>query len=835
MPVRSHLVFVWLLLAALFWSSSARAEIVRMRSDVCYATAPADYPATAASVARLNFDCARVPDHPAYAKGWAWLKLRDPRMLSGLPSGWLLMTDQSRFERMTMLVVDTQGRTRTATIAPGAVGDHWALGGMLRFAVDPSGARVRDVYIGYRNLDDLSLMRKLSAMSQQSLLRLEGIWLALMGVFAGAIFSAFAYNLLIYTGQRLVFQRWYLVWSLLVLAYGLTWTNVLAFAFPEYVGPFAVTTDYLLVAGLIAAGNMFFLAVIEEGVLPRWLVRWGKICACLNMVVGVLAAFVPVAAPVVLDRWLNVVFVLSAASVGVGIGIALRARSRVVWFYLAGWTPVLSVFALRVSRNFGITVQDDVVDMATFAALAFESIALSLAIADRFRLLGKERDTAEQARKVAQVESETFRRAAQTDYLTGLGNRAAFQSALRTMCEDAARSPFMLLLIDVDHLKHINDRLGHDGGDLLLGKVGRGLVAAGGPSAHVSRIGGDEFAILLPWDPVAELRIRRALDELQGATLTHGGRSWALSLSIGLACFPQDAAEPDVLAKNADLALYQAKQEGRRRLLDYAPHLREQLDSQQLFGLEARQGIERAEFSLHYQPIVDIDTGAIGSYEALLRWQHPVHGLMTPAVFGDMLNERKLGLAVQQHVLDMGLAALRDHPERIPKLSVNLIAAQLDSPHAAARLLARIRDYGIAPERLCIEVTEDFVLGRAVDETAKALDLLHEAGVTVALDDFGTGYASLIHLKHLPFDVLKIDRSFTLGLFEDDGQSEAIIRAIIGLGQGLGKQVVAEGVETEDQRRKLAEMGCKLGQGYLFARPAPIETFAPAGASACAA
>ncbi|MFD2134191.1 hypothetical protein ACFSLT_01135 [Novosphingobium resinovorum] len=147
---------------------------------------------------------------------------------------------------------------------------------MLRFAVDPPGARVRDVYIGYRNLDDLSLMRKLSAMSPQSLLRLEGIWLALMGVFAGAIFSAFAYNLLIYTGQRLVFQRWYLVWSLLVLAYGLTWTNVLAFAFPEYVGPFAVTTDYLLVAGLIAAGNMFFLAVIEEGVLPRWLVRWGR-------------------------------------------------------------------------------------------------------------------------------------------------------------------------------------------------------------------------------------------------------------------------------------------------------------------------------------------------------------------------------------------------------------------------------------------------------------------------------------------------------------------------------------------------------------------------------
>lgn len=835
MAVRSHLVFVWLLVAALFWTSPARAEMVRMRSNVCYATAPADHPATASSVARLQFDCARTPAYSSYGKGWVWLKLRDPGALASLPSGWLLMTDQTRFARMTTLVVDTEGRVRTTTITPGTIRDHWALGGMLRFAMDRPGAQVRDVYIGYRDLDDLSLMRKLTAASPRDLLHLEGMWLGLMGIFAGAIFSAFAYNLLIYTGQRLVFQRWYLVWSMLVLAYGLTWTNVLAFAFPEYVGPVAVTTDYLLVAGLIAAGNMFFLAVIEEGVLPRWLVRWGKVCACLNVAVGLMAAFVPVTTPVVLDRWLNVVFVLSVASVGTGSVIALRARSRVVWFYLAGWTPVLSVFALRVSRNFGLTVQDDMIDMATFATLAFESIALSLAIADRFRLLGKERDAAEQARKVAQVESETFRRAAQTDYLTGLGNRAAFQSVLRTMCESASRAPFMLLLVDVDHLKHINDRLGHDGGDLLLGKVGRGLAAAGGPGSHVSRIGGDEFAILLPWDPAAELRIRRALDELQGATLTHGGRTWALSLSIGLACFPQDAFEPDVLVKNADLALYQAKQEGRRRLLDYAPHLREQLDSRQLFGQEARQGIERDEFSLHYQPIVDMATGAIGSYEALLRWQHPVHGLMTPAVFGDMLNERKLGLAIQQHVLDMGLAALRDHPERMPRLSVNLIAAQLDSPHAAARLLARMRDYGVAPERLCIEVTEDFVLGRAVDETAKALDLLHEAGVTVALDDFGTGYASLIHLKHLPFDVLKIDRSFTLGLFEDDGQSEAIIRAIIGLGQGLGKQVVAEGVETEEQRLKLAEMGCQLGQGYLFARPAPIETFAPADTASRAA
>ncbi|WP_245892245.1 putative bifunctional diguanylate cyclase/phosphodiesterase [Novosphingobium guangzhouense] len=808
---------------------------MRLRSEMCYATAAKDFHATPASLGRLSFDCRHAPAYSRYREGWVWLKLRNPDALAGLPSGWLLLTDQTRFKQMTAIVTSPVNRPQITTIAPGSIGEHWALGGMLRFAVDTPGSQVDNVYIGYREMDGLPLMRKVTASSPQSLLHLEGIWLGLMGIFAGAILSAFAYNLLIYTGQRLVFQRWYLLWSLLVVAYGLTWTNVLAFVIPEYVGPVAVTFDYVLVAGLIAAGNMFFLVVVEEGLLPRWLVRWGTICACLNLAVGLLAAFSPIATPVTIDRWLNTVFVLSVASVATGTVIALRARSRVVWFYLPGWTPVLSVFILRVSRNFGLVIQDDVVDMATFAALAFESIALSLAIADRFRLLGKERDAAEQARKVAEVESETFRRAAQTDYLTGLGNRAAFQTALRTMCDSAPLGPFMLLLVDVDHLKHINDRLGHDGGDLLLINVGRGLLTAGGPSAHVSRIGGDEFAILLPWTSMEEMRIRNALEQLQGTTLNHGGRTWALSLSIGLARFPRDANDADVLVKNADLALYQAKQEGRRRLLDYAPHLREQLDSRQLFGQEARQGIERGEFSLHYQPIVDIESGAVGTYEALLRWQHPVHGLMTPSVFGDMLNERKLGLAVQQHVLDMGLAALRDNPDRLSKLSINLIGAQLDCPHAANRLLARLRDFSVAPQRLCIEVTEDFVLGRAVDETAKALDILHEAGVTVALDDFGTGYASLIHLKHLPFDVLKIDRSFTLGLFDDDGQSEAIIRAIIGLGQNLGKQVVAEGIETEAQRRKLAEMGCRLGQGYLFARPAPLQTFSPIHAAAYAA
>ncbi|WP_404479896.1 putative bifunctional diguanylate cyclase/phosphodiesterase [Novosphingobium sp. BL-52-GroH] len=828
MPFRSILLGLWLVVMAQCWAVPAGAQVVRLRSEVCYATAPASLPDDAAAVASLRFDCTAPPPYSAYRDGWVWLKLRDPGALAQMPAGWRLLVDQARFDRMATLVVASDGTVHHVALTPRTIGERWAPGGMLRIAVEPAGAQVRAVYLGFRRLDNLSLMRKLSAASAASAMRLDHKWLGLMGVFAGAILSAFAYNLLIYTGQRLVFQRWYLVWSTLALAYGFSWTNMLALAVPGFAGPLAVSADYLLVAGLIAAGNMFFLAVIEEGVLPRWLTRCGWSVAGLDVALGLAASGGWMASPIVLDRLLNLAFVLSALCLGTGVLIAILGRSRVVWFYLAGWTPVLLVFALRVGRNFGVLVQDDAIDMATFAALAFESVALSLASADRFRLLGKQRDVAEQARKLVEIESETFRRAAQTDFLTGLGNRAAFQTALRGLCDDPARTPFMLLLIDVDHLKDINDRLGHDGGDMLLEAVGRGLAEAALGLGAVSRIGGDEFAILLPGGEGEQFCIQRALEELQGCTLTHAGRSWALSLSIGSARFPEDAQSPEVLVKNADLALYQAKQLGRRRLQEYTPPLRAQLDSRRIFIQEAAQGIERGEFSLHYQPIVDLHSGVSGSYEALLRWQHPVHGVMTPAIFGEMLNERKTGLSVQEHVLDMALAALRDHPCLLPRLSVNLTAAQLDGSHAASRLLARLRDHGVAPGRLCVEVTEDVVLDRTIDETAKALGLLHDAGVSVALDDFGTGYASMIHLKHLPFDVLKIDRSFTLGLFEDDGQSEEIIRAIVGLGHGLRKQVVAEGVETQAQRVRLAEMGCQLGQGYLFARPAPIEALAAA-------
>lgn len=811
------MLMTWLLVAG-----QADAQVITLRQDACYAIAPAGHRATAAAISALPYDCRAEPPYARYRNAWVWLKVQDPSRLAALPANWKLLVDQARFARLSVIVVNTDGSVQQRTLAPRAMGDNWALGGSQRFTVHRPGAQVKAVYVGFLKLDGLSLMRKLSAIGPHNARRLDNLWMGLMGVFGGAILSAFAYNLLIYTGQRLVYQRWYLLWSVLALAYGFTWTNVTAFFIPGFTGPLAVRTDILLVSGLIAAGNMFFLSVIEDGVLPRWLKRTGTAFAAFNIAAGLAAWQGGLASPVTLDRVLNVAFVCSASCGIVGVTLAIRARSRVVWFYLAGWTPVLAVFALRVLRNFGLALQADAIDMATFATLAFESVALSLAIADRFRLLGRERDLAEQARRAIAIESESHRRAAHTDYLTGLGNRAAFNKTLTAMCRAPAGEPFVLMLVDVDHLKDINDRLGHDGGDKLLEKVGKGLLQAGGVHAHVSRIGGDEFALVIAAGEHEQARVRDALEALQGTTLSHAGRSWAVSFSIGCARFPADADTPEVLFTNADLALYQAKEQGRCRLRHYKPPLRARLDSTLTFSREADEGIARAEFSLHFQPIVDLQTGLTDSCEALLRWQHPTRGQITPAVFGDMLSECKAGLGVQHHALDMALQALRDHPGALPRLSVNLTSAQLDGPHAAARLLGRLREMDITPSRLCIEVTENVVLDRTLDRTAEALALLHGAGIGVALDDFGTGYASLIHLKHLTFDSLKIDRSFTLGLFEDDGQSEEIIRAIIGLGHGLRKTVVAEGVETHLQRNRLTEMGCRLGQGYLFARPVAV-------------
>jgi EAL domain-containing protein (putative c-di-GMP-specific phosphodiesterase class I) len=338
----------------------------------------------------------------------------------------------------------------------------------------------------------------------------------------------------------------------------------------------------------------------------------------------------------------------------------------------------------------------------------------------------------------------------------------------------------------------------------------------------VARIGGDEFVVLCPGPPSREAALATAIGTIQGDRWRPGDPAHSLSLSIGAARFPDDADALDMLYQNADLALYTAKRLGRGRYVRYDPLQRSLRDMQIAVAGEAEGALARGEFMLFLQPIVSLADDTVCGHEALLRWNHPRHGLMTPNRFADLLVADRIGLLIQDHVLDMALALLRDEGERLGVLSVNFTSAQLTGPRSARGVLDRMALHGIAPWRLCIEVTEGVMLDRAADTIMVNLRELHEAGVGIALDDFGTGYASLVHLRQLPVDRIKIDQSFVEGLDQTEDGTFPIVSAIVGLGTGLGKVVVAEGIETEVQANRLRQLGCQLGQGYLYGRPAPM-------------
>ncbi|KQN04059.1 putative bifunctional diguanylate cyclase/phosphodiesterase [Sphingomonas sp. Leaf25] len=755
---------------------------------------------------------------PTDSEDWLWLRL-DTRGLGALPAGWQLLVDQTRFDELAILSVGQGGASRSTWRADALAG-HWAPGGMLRFDMAPPGREVRALYLGFRRIDDLSLMRKVGAVAAPAQAGADTRWLLLMGIFAGTMLSALLYNVVINTGRRHAFQRWYLLWVAVSFAYGMTWTNMSALLLPDLVGPWAVRVDFVLVGLMVAAGNMFFYAVIERGMVPRGLMRTGRTLAVLGAALGVMAALDHVFPPVPADRWLNYVIAVTAVTVALSCVIAVRRGSRVVWFYLLGWGPVIFVFVARLVRNLGLTAQNDLIDMATFAALAFEALVLSLAIADRFRRVQRELDDARQRRAVDHAEARTLRHAAQTDFLTGLGNRAAFHDAAGTLADRG--TAFDLYLIDVDFLKDVNDRLGHGGGDALLRLVGEHLAALRTvlPDLHCSRIGGDEFAILCPGGPAEAELLTARLDALQGIAWRFQGRERSLSLSIGRADFPADAADVDQLYQNADLALYSAKRLGRAQLYRYDPLQRILRDLQTEFVRDADAALRRDEFCLHYQPIVDIGTGAVRGYAALLRWDHPRHGLLPPDRFADVLVAERVGLRVQEHVLDLALRRLQADGDRIGQVALTFTAAQLAGSRSAEVVLDRLARYGVPPARLCIEITESVLLDRAADVIAATLQRLHAAGVCIALDGFGTGAASLAHLRRLPIDRIKLDRSFVAGLDGDSGGTLEIVRAIVGLGRGLRKIVVAEGVETQAQALVLRDLGCDLAQGLRYGRPA---------------
>ncbi len=413
---------------------------------------------------------------------------------------------------------------------------------------------------------------------------------------------------------------------------------------------------------------------------------------------------------------------------------------------------------------------------------------------------------------------------AQHDYLTGLPNRMLLADRINQAVAAARRNKEQLavLFLDLDRFKVINDSAGHFAGDQLLQSVAQRLVACGRQSDTVSRQGGDEFVILLPRISRAEDAALSAQKILSALAAPHAiaGSDIYIQASIGISTYPTDGQDAEALMKSADRAMYSAKDNGRNNYEFCRPELNARAAERQSLERELRCAVDRHEFVLHYQPKIDLQTGEIIGVEALVRWVRPGQGLVAPARFMPLAEECGLIVPIGQWVLGEACAQLNAwRQEGIPPLSisVNVSAAEFRAPHFVAAIGAVLRESGIQPRLLELDLNENLLMNPA-DFTMKALRELRELGVQLALDDFGTGFSSLSYLKNLPIDALKIDRSFIREI-NSGTKYAAMTTAVIDLAKSLRQRVVAEGVETREQRNFLRIQGCSEAQGYYFSRP----------------
>ena len=417
------------------------------------------------------------------------------------------------------------------------------------------------------------------------------------------------------------------------------------------------------------------------------------------------------------------------------------------------------------------------------------------------------------------------------DSLTGLPNRRRFVDRLgqalgRTRRRKGTRAA--VLFMDLDGFKNVNDSLGHEVGDLLLVVVAQRLGRSLRPEDALARFGGDEFVVLLEEvdDPAEAVRVaERITEELRWPFLLDGRELFAAA-SIGISLGDARTHDPDVLLREADTAMYRAKEEGGGGLRVFDPAMHERALDRLEIENDLRRAIEREEFVVHYQPIVRLDDGGVSALEALVRWQHPERGLLNPDEFVPVAEESGLvvpmGLAVLEAACLKATAWQETHPQ-IPPLvmAVNLSATQLKRPDLAEAVEGVLERTGFEGNCLALDVTETAYVS-ALEGDAGGLDRLRKMGVGISIDDFGTGYSSLSYLKRLPADTIKVDKSFVKGLGEDVGDT-VIVRMVVEVAHTLGMEVVAEGVETEEQAALLAELGCDLAQGYLFSKPLPPE------------
>jgi diguanylate cyclase len=416
-------------------------------------------------------------------------------------------------------------------------------------------------------------------------------------------------------------------------------------------------------------------------------------------------------------------------------------------------------------------------------------------------------------------EEQAFR-----DSLTRLPNRALFHDRVAHALARADRHPGVLavLFIDLDEFKDVNDTLGHAAGDHLLCKVAERLRACVRSADTAARLGGDEFAILLE-DLISEdeaLGTAQRILEALAVPFILGAREHTVSASIGIAVNSQ-ADTVDDLLRNADVAMYNVKASGRARYELFAEAMHTAVVDRVELGRDLLHAVENGELELYYQPLISLDTGRICGLEALIRWQHPTNGLLVPADFIGLAEETGAIVAIGDWVIDTACCQASKWKDNLPgdlvTISVNLSPVQVLQADIVDTVKAALTRSGLSPSDLVLELTEEVML-KDTELTARRFRELKALGVKLAIDDFGTGYSSLSYLRKLPFDMLKIDKSFIDGIVDGDADS-ALTAGIINLAHTLGLHTVAEGVERPEQVPELRRLGCHVAQGFLFATP----------------
>ncbi len=409
---------------------------------------------------------------------------------------------------------------------------------------------------------------------------------------------------------------------------------------------------------------------------------------------------------------------------------------------------------------------------------------------------------------------------ARFDPLTGLANR----SLLRERLEEAlarstrTRAECALLFVDLDRFKAVNDTLGHLAGDRLLREVAARLRQAMGAEAHIGRLGGDEFAVVLPDSSTVRAETAsRAIVATLSDPFDVDGVPVSIGASVGFAIGPGDGATVDVLLRSADLALYEVKGSGRGAACRFVPAIKDKADERRALEADLRGALAADQLRLVYQPVVDAADEGIVGFEALLRWHHPVLGLVPPAKFIPVAEETGMIIEIGAWVIREACRQARDWPEHI-RVAVNLSPVQFDDPRLVDRVRDALDDAGIAADRLELEITESLFLNER-GATAVMLGELKAIGIRFALDDFGTGYSSLGYLQKVAFSRIKIDRSFVSHATAPSGEAVAIIQAIVALATSLGMTTTAEGTETREEFEVIKDLGCLQVQGYLTGRP----------------